>query len=449
MGYNSPKPKIFLKFDQMLINNIPKFLSRLSQNEINLLNYLGDLESHFNLIEPNVLAFVPEKERFTRLRKEVKDLYRKYPTPGTRPPLFGLLVGVKDIFHVNGFSTKAGSQIPPEALAGTEAESVTALRNAGALIFGKTITTEFAYFSPGPTRNPHNPKHTPGGSSSGSAAAVGAGLVPFAFGTQTIGSISRPASFCGVVGYKPSYDRVSRAGVIPLSPSVDHIGFFTADVSSAQIMAGLLGKDWQKIKSSKKLPNLGIPVGPYLEKASSEMSAHFEKVIGKLKEKGCSIKPIETMPGFEEIITKHNIIVAVDCSQVHEKWFKEYGHLYHTKTAELIRTGQTIPQEDFQEALLGRETLRKELSAQMDKHDIDLWISPGAVGPAPKGLESTGDPVMNLPWTHSGLPTICLPSGKAQNGLPLGLQVAARWYSDEQLIDWAIDLEEVLAVDSN
>ena len=432
----------------MLINNIPKFLNHLSNNEINLIDYLDDLESQFNLIEPNVLAFIPEKGRFTRLRKGVKNLYRKYPTPGTRPPLFGLVIGVKDIFHVNGFPTKAGSQIPPEVMTGTEAESVTALRNAGALIFGKTVTTEFAYFSPGPTRNPHNPEHTPGGSSSGSAAAVGAGLLPFAFGTQTIGSISRPASFCGVVGYKPSYDRISRAGVIPLSPSVDHIGFFTTDVSGAQFMAGFLGKDWQKIKSSKKLPTLGIPVGPYLGKASSGMLTHFEEVIGKLKEKGYSIKPIELMPGFEEIIAKHNIIVAVDAAKVHKNWFKDYGHLYHAKTSELIRTGQSIPQGDYQEALLGGETLRKELSAQMDKHDIDLWISPGAVGPAPKGIESTGDPVMNLPWTHSGLPTICLPSGRAKNGLPLGLQVAARWYSDDQLIDWAIDLEEILAGES-
>ncbi len=429
----------------MLINNIPNFLYRLSNDEIDLIEYFDNLESQFNLIEPNVLAFISDKKRFSRLRKEAKVLYRKYQTPETRPPLFGLVIGVKDIFHVNGFPTKAGSQIPPETLSGSEAECVTALRDAGALIFGKTVTTEFAYFSPGPTRNPHNPEHTPGGSSSGSAAAVSAGLIPFAFGTQTIGSISRPASFCGVVGFKPSYDRISRAGVIPLSPSVDHIGFFTTDVSSAQFMAGFLGKDWQKIKSSKKLPTLGIPVGPYLRKASSEMLAHFDGVIGKLKGKGYSIKPIETMPRFEETIAKHNIIVAVDASQVHAKWFKEYRDLYHAKTAELIKTGQSISKKNYQEALLGRETLRNELSAQMDKHEIDLWISPGAVGPAPKGLESTGDPVMNLPWTHSGFPTVCLPSGTAQNGLPLGLQIAARWYSDEKLLDWATSIEAVLA----
>ncbi len=142
-----------------------------------------------------------------------------------RPPLFGIPIGIKDIFHVNGFSTHAGSRLPPKQLMGEEAKCVSDLKKAGALILGKTVTTEFAYFEPGPTMNPHNPNHTPGGSSSGSAAAVAAGLCPLALGSQTIGSIIRPASFCGVVGYKPSYDRISRDGVIPVSPSLDHIGF--------------------------------------------------------------------------------------------------------------------------------------------------------------------------------------------------------------------------------
>ena len=151
---------------------------------------------------------------------------------------------MKDIFHVKGFLTRAGSGLPVDLLTGPEAESVTQLKQAGALILGKTVTTEFAYFAPGPTRNPRNPAHTPGGSSSGSAAAVGAGLCPLALGTQTIGSILRPASFCGVVGFKPSFGRISSAGVIPFAVSLDHIGFFTQDVAGATLAAAVLCKNW-------------------------------------------------------------------------------------------------------------------------------------------------------------------------------------------------------------
>ena len=189
---------------------LTQLITGLRAGELSISDYVDHLEARFQEVEPLIEAFVPEPDRFARLRRDAATLLERYPAPESRPPLFGIAVGVKDIFHVKGFTTRAGSQVSPELLQGPEAAVVTALRNAGALILGKTVTTEFAYFAPGPTRNPHNPAHTPGGSSSGSAAAVAAGLCPLALGTQTIGSIIRPASFCGVVGYKPSYDRVSR-----------------------------------------------------------------------------------------------------------------------------------------------------------------------------------------------------------------------------------------------
>ena len=212
---------------------------------------IDQLEDHFNKREPEVLAFLPEAGRFDRLRREARQLLDRYPQPDQRPLLFGVFIGVKDIFRVDGFPTRAGSRLPPDLFAGEEAESVTRLRQAGALILGKTVSTEFAYFAPGPTRNPHHLQHTPGGSSSGSAAAVAAGLCPVALGTQTIGSIIRPAAFCGVVGYKPSYDRISRSGVIPLSPSLDHVGLFAADVEDVKRCAQLLIGEWElKIEST-------------------------------------------------------------------------------------------------------------------------------------------------------------------------------------------------------
>ncbi|MBL8055948.1 MAG: Asp-tRNA(Asn)/Glu-tRNA(Gln) amidotransferase GatCAB subunit A, partial [Anaerolineales bacterium] len=200
--------------------SLPELAAALRSGALPLDAYLAALEARFTEREPAVLAFMPEPGRWDRLRQAARALLARYPDPQTRPPLFGVAVGVKDIFHVDGLPTTGGSQLPPDVLRGPQAESVTRLLAAGALILGKTVSTEFAYFGPGPTRNPHNPAHTPGGSSSGSAAAVAAGLAPLALGTQTIGSLIRPASFCGVVAFKPSYERVSRAGVIPVSAAL-------------------------------------------------------------------------------------------------------------------------------------------------------------------------------------------------------------------------------------
>lgn len=419
-----------------------------------LLSALDQLEARFNAREPSVLAFIPEGARFERLRRDAEVLLGRYPQPESRPPLFGALVGVKDIFHVDGFITRAGSRLPPEVLQGVEAESVTQLKAAGALIVSKTVTTEFAYFAPGPTRNPHNLEHTPGGSSSGSAAAVAAGLCTIALGTQTIGSTGRPAAFCGVAGYKPSRERISRAGVIPLSPSLDHVGVFAASVEDVARAASVLCRDWrpQPPKRSeegseigdKRRPVLGIPEGPYLACTSDEGLAHFRGVCNRLAESGYEIKSVAAMIDYEEIRARHYLITAAEAARVHAEWFARYADLYHPKTAELIRRGQSVTDEALAEALTGCEKLRGELTALMDANGIDLWISPPAPGAAPKGLDSTGDPVMNLPWTHSGLPALSLPAGRNGAGLPLGLQVAGRFDADEQVLAWAGPIEAAI-----
>ena len=423
---------------------LPTLTAALRSGELSLFAYLDDLEAHFAAREPDVLAFVPENGRFPRLRREAEELYANYPDPDGRPLLFGVPVGVKDIFHVDGFITQAGSKLPAEILQGGEAVSVTAARQAGALIMGKTVTTEFAYFAPGPTRNPHNPAHTPGGSSSGSAAAVAAGLCPFAFGTQTIGSINRPAAFCGVVGYKPSYDRISRENVIPLSWSLDHIGGFTRDVAGMELVASVLVSDWKSGDFGGKRPSLGVPEGPYLEKASAEGLAHFWQTVEKLAKVGYTIHSIPVMADFDEIYARHNLIVAAEAARAHQEWYAQYKELYHWKTAELIERGQKISDEQLADAVAGREQLREELTAAMDAHHLDLWLSPAAPGPAPAGLDSTGDPVMNLPWTHSGLPTLTLPGGCNDAGLPLGLELNGRWYEDEALLAYGKEIEEII-----
>ena len=428
-----------------LPSTLTDLASALRANRLPLTDYLAQLEAQFAARESSILAFVPEANRFERLRREAQELERRYPALDARPPLYGVPVGVKDIFHVMGFTTRAGSQLPPEVIQGAEAECVTALKTAGALILGKTVTTEFAYFGPGPTRNPHNLDHTPGGSSSGSAAAVAARLCPLALGTQTIGSVVRPASFCGVVGYKPTYERISRAGVIPLSPSFDHIGVFATDVAGAALAARVLCRNWQLGYVEKK-PVLAIPEGPYLERATDEGLKHFRATCLRLREAGYLIRPVNVMPDFSAIRERQYLITAADAYRVHAQagWFPRFRDLYHPKTLELLDRGQAISDEHLADALAGREKLKAELNDLMDEYQIDVWISPAAPGVAPKGLESTGDPVMNLPWTQVGFPALNLPSGRNGEGLPLGLQLTGRWNQDEVLFEWALEIETVI-----
>lgn len=414
--------------------------------ELPINNYISNLQFLFEEREPSVLSFIPEENRFERLGKDAEELVSRFPDSINRPPLFGMLVGVKDIFHVDGFKTQAGSQLPSAELQGKEAESVTRLKNAGALILGKTVTTEFAYFTPGPTRNPHNPAHTPGGSSSGSAAAVGAGLCPLALGTQTIGSLIRPAAFCGVVGFKPTYERVSREGVIPLSPSLDHIGFFTPDVETAKKVAGVMIRHFAwRLETAMRKPILGIPEGAYLNCASDYALACFNTICESLADAGYDLRRVRIMDDYQEICNRHDVIMSSNAATVHKEWFNKHENLYSSKFSDLIHRGQRITNSQLQIALQARDNFRNQITQTMTAHNINLWICPPTVGPAPKGLDSTGDPVMNLPWTQIGFPAINLPAEKNEDGLPMGLQVVGRWNMDEELLAWAEDLEKIVS----
>jgi len=391
---------------------------------------IAEWRRRFEELEPAVHAFVAGTVSLERVEEAV----RESAAENAASPLAGGLLGVKDIFHVDGWPTRAGSRLPAEELAGAEAESVARLRRAGAVVVGKTVTTEFAYFAPGPTRNPHAPDHTPGGSSSGSAAAVAAGLCDLALGTQTIGSIGRPAAFCGIVGYKPSYDRIPRDGVIPLAPSVDHVGLFARAVGEIAAAAPAVVDGWRGPAGAPARLRLGVPVGEYLEKTSREGKRHFDGVLRSLRRGGWEVVEVPVMTDFEAVDARHRLLVAAEAAAVHADWFARFGELYAPKTVELIRRGQGVAAQDLVAALAGRGALRAELEAAMEEHDLELWLSPPATGPAPLGLDSTGDPVMNLPWTHSGLPTVVVPAGRSAEGLPMGLQLAARFGSDEELL---------------
>jgi Asp-tRNA(Asn)/Glu-tRNA(Gln) amidotransferase A subunit family amidase len=432
------------------INSAPlaATLEGLQKGQHSLSIYLEQMCRRIDQFDPNIHAFLTEPNRLSRLRSEVGLLRERFPDRTALPPLFGAFVGVKDIIHVDGFVTHAGSELPPESFAGPEAKVVTMLREAGALIAGKTVTTEFAYIEPGATRNPHNLNHTPGGSSSGSAAAVAAGMCNLALGTQTIGSVIRPAAYCGIVGFKPTYNRIPTDGIVYFSRSIDTVGLFTQDVEGVAIAASVLCQGWRPALADPEdtivndLPVLGVPDGPYLAQVDPDALAVFEEILLMLQVAGCTVKRVQAFEQIELLNTAHRRLVFAEFAREHAKLFAEYEALYRPRTAEAIRIGQSVDDKELAALRRGPKRLREQLEEQMALEEIDLWICPAATGPAPSGLTSTGDSNMNLPWTHAGMPVITLPAGRSQSGLPLGMQLVAPFEADEQLMAWAKQVME-------
>ena len=419
-------------------------ISTLRDGHSSVTEYVERLRERAANVEPEIASFVPEDGRWERVTADAAALEERFPNPAERPPMYGVPIGVKDIFHVDGLPTRAGSTLPTDILTGRQGDAVTRMRDAGALVLGKTVTTEFAYFEPGPTRNPHDTAHTPGGSSSGSAAAVAAGLCPFALGSQTVGSVIRPAAFCGVVGFKPSFDRIPPSGMIPFSESVDHVGFFTQDTEGAELAAACLCDDWRHLPSRQQKPVVGIPDGPYLDQVSDEGRHGFETHLEALRDAGYDVVDVPILDDIASINDRHERLNAAELAIAHGAWYDVYGDEYSETTRALIEEGQAIPAREIARGRQSRTELRARLEAAMDDAGIDLWIAPSAPGAAPEGLDSTGDPVVNLPWTHAGLPTIALPGTTTDDGLPLGVQCVAPFGADELLLDWSHEMAEAL-----
>ncbi len=413
-----------------------------------LAGYVEALCDRIQAVEPRLRALLPEPGRRERLLRDAAALERRWPDPAARPPLFGTPVGVKDIIAVDGLPTRAGSMVPAASFAMPEAPVVARLRAAGALIVGKTVTTEFAYFDPGPTTNPHAPARTPGGSSSGSAAAVAAGIAALALGTQTVGSVIRPAAFCGVVGVKPSYGRVPSDGVLPYSRSVDTVGWFVQRAADAPIAARVLVDGWREAEvaaPTARRPVLGVPDGAYLAQAAADGLAGFERALDALRAAGYVVRRVPALDDIDAITARHRALTTREFAEVHAERFRAYAALFRPGSATLMDRAPAIDDDAFRAGLAGRGELRARLEALMAEHGVDAWASPAAPGPAPLGLGATGDPAMNLPWTHAGMPAVVLPAGAAEGGLPLGLQLCARYGHDEALLGWAVGVGDVLS----
>ena len=360
-------------------------------------------------------------------------------------PLHGIPVGIKDIFDTDCLPTENGTVLNSGRQPLRDCRVVSLLMEAGAVIMGKTVTTELAVFGPGKTRNPHNPKHTPGGSSSGSAAAVAAHMVPLAVGTQTNGSIIRPASFCGVVSFKPSHGLIPRTGVLTISHWLDTVGVFARSVEDAAMIAEVLvaydpgDKDTRArvrpdlVKTAVEEP----PLTPMLTFAKTavwdQADRETQDAFGELKELlGEACDELDLPEPFEHAVEQHAKIMNADLAKSFAGYY-EHGKDKLTDVLKgMIEDGQKVTAVDYNKAVDGREFLNDGLDGVFDRYDA--IVTPATVGEAPAGLGSTGSPIFNSLWSYCGTPAITLPLMEGPNGLPLGVQLVGRRGDDARLL---------------
>ncbi|HZD01266.1 MAG TPA: amidase [Actinomycetes bacterium] len=408
-----------------------------------------DLHAHIDAscdrveqIDPVLQALVPEAGRRARLHAAADGLLGDYPDPGHRPPLFGALVGVKDVMRVEGLPTAGGSALPPEELDGSESAVVTALRSAGALVLGKTRTAEFAYAAPGPTRNPRDPGRTPGGSSHGSAAGVAAGLCPLALGTQTIASTMRPAAYCGVVGYVPTHGRIATDELLFVSRALDRVGLFTADVASMGLAAGSVVAGWRRV-SAQRRPALGVAEGPFLDCVEPAARELLELQVAALAAAGYRVRRVGVFEDAGAVTASLRRLVNGELAREHAKLFERYRDRYRPQTAAGIQAGLAVDDQQLQADRRAALQRRRRVEAQRWSAGVDVWVSPAACGPAPEGIASSGAPWLSVPWSYVGLPAVALPAGTV-DGLPAGLQLVGGWRADEHLLAWATGIAEAV-----
>jgi Asp-tRNA(Asn)/Glu-tRNA(Gln) amidotransferase A subunit family amidase len=348
-------------------------------------------------------------------------------------PLAGIPFGAKDIMETRGLSTEYGSPIYKGRLGSTDAAIVTSLRRRGAVLVGKTHTTAFAYRTPAPTRNPRNLEHTPGGSSSGSAAAVAAGMVPFALGSQTRGSILRPASYCGVTGFKPTYGLVPIDGVLPYAKSLDTVGFFTNTPADMLALWEAMGHS----PGSDAPLSVGVP-NPMPE-VDAEMATAIQTAIDRLGRAGIRTQSIDIADLLKTLDAATNDIAFYEGARFHEQRWKEHGARL-LELADLVEKGLKMPADRYEQAL--RQVREGQLRMSELYRTTPIIIVPAATGAAPQGLSYTGDPRINAPWTGLGTPAISIPM--PVTGLPLGLQVTANRGEDARVLRAAVRLHQVL-----
>ena len=381
-----------------------------------------------------------DQELVLKQAKKLDELHQS----GKHGDLHGIPVGIKDIFDTEDMPTTDGTEIHKKNPSWNDCTVVSKLKQAGAIIMGKTVTAELAYYSPGKTKNPHDTTRTPGGSSSGSAAAVASHMVPLAVGSQTNGSVIRPASYCGVVGYKPTKGLISRHLVLQISRALDQVGVFANSIEDAALISEqLIGHDKQDpdtslnprpklLAASKEKPPAEPVLAhiklPFMNELEEDVKEGFKEIKDELKGK---VDEIELPEGFADIPDWHKIIMESDMARSFSEEYKKSKNKLSDKIIEAIERGMKYTSVEYNSALAKIDVANAYFNQFF--HDYDVILTPSACGEAPKGLKSTGNPIFCTIWTYCGMPCINLPLLQGKNGLPVGVQLVSSLFDDERL----------------
>ena len=394
----------------------------------------GDLQAWVTIDRDAVLATAQEREAAVERGDALG-------------PIHGVPVGLKDIFYTAGMLTACGSKVYADFVPDFDATSVAKIKAAGGIILGKAVTTEFATSDPSPTHNPWNLEHTPGGSSSGSSAAVAARMVPAALGSQTGGSTCRPAAYNGIVGLKPTYGRISRYGVVPVSWSLDHVGILTRTVADAALMLEVLsGEDdndpgtlrqpvpdfGAQMSQHNRPPRIGLVRQYYQDYATPEIWAHTEAVANQLAEAGADVVELPLPDSFARVHSFQRIVMNVDCAGFHEANHHIRAADYGPRVRAGMEMGMIIPTATYLKAQRMRRQFRADLNEMAAK--VDVVMTPSTPAPAPKDLNTTGDAAFQVPWTAAGLPTVTVPTGLSELGMPMGVQFGGPLGAEGQVL---------------
>ena len=416
---------------------------RLVAGELAVTHYAQALLARVEAVEPQVLAWAHLAPRHVLAQAQALD--QAHGAGDHAGPLFGLPVGLKDIIDTADLPTENGTVLHAGRTPRADATLVRRLRAAGGIVMGKTVTTELATYAPGKTRNPHHPGHTPGGSSSGSAAAVAAGMVPLAVGTQTNGSVIRPASFCGVVGFKPSAGLISRAGVLLQSPRLDTVGLFGRTLDDVALLAEVLaGADpldpAARPCSAPRLrrpaaaaapmsPALAWVATPFWDRVAPDARSALGELVELLAGR---IDPFELPSAAADAVGWHRTVMEADIARSYALEYERGRDQLSASLRAQIERGRAVPAAVYRQALARVPALLEAIDNVFERHDA--IVTPAALGTAPQGLAGTGDPVMCTLWSLLGMPALSLPLLRGENGLPIGVQLVGRRGDDAGLL---------------
>ena len=428
----------------------------ISRGEISAEELMSALLERSRELDPELRVWVTLDEELALETARLRD--RELANEGPRGPLHGVPVGVKDIYYTRGVKTTACSAVLADFVPDHDAFSVAKLREAGAIIMGKTVTTEFACGDPSPTRNPWNHEHTPGGSSSGSAAGVAAKMFPAALGSQTGGSILRPAAFNGVVGIKPTFGRISRHGVVPVAASLDTMGHFAHSVEDAALLLeAMSGYDRNDPDCSDRLtpdyaaaarapdtaPRIGLLRTYFQERAAESTRTHVDSIAQRLESAGARVDEVHTTADFDEMLLAHRVLMTSEAADVHRDWFAEMADSYSPNIRGVVEDGLKVSATRYLWAKNVQARFGREMALAMQPFDV--FLTPTTPTAAPRDLSTTGDPMFQTPYTFGGFPAITIPSGFDEDSMPLGIQFAAPHWEDERLLSVAAWAEGVVS----